>query len=137
MPISRVYFCHNFKNFKLGFQHNDIALLILEFSAPTEHNVKISPVKLNRDPVVQGKATIAGWGQMGWNLPATPNLMETTIDIWSNRKCSGMYGTLAPGGITSNMICGSAVGKDACRVRELNTPIYYFAAYGPEIGLKN
>jgi len=81
-------------------------------------NLNISPVKLSYElPPVAGKALIAGWGQMGWNLPATPNLMETTIDIWTNRKCAAVYGAMAPGGITGNMICGSAVGKDACRVR--------------------
>lgn len=89
-----------------------------------QDNVKISPVKLSYQSQVQGKATIAGWGQMGWNLPPTPNLMETRIDIWSNRKCAAMYGSLAPGGITSKMICGSAVGKDACRVSVSLTTTY-------------
>lgn len=96
-------------------QHNDIGLLILDQPVPTT-TLKVATVKLSTDPVISsGAVTIAGWGQMGWNLPSSPMLMETTIDIWSNRKCAALYGGLAPGGITNDMLCGSAAGKDACR----------------------
>ncbi len=43
-------------------------------------------------------------------------LQELTIRIWDNKRCSKLYGSIAPGGITPHMLCAGREGKDSCSV---------------------
>merc|ERR1712083_1111614 len=63
----------------------------------------------------EGKmGTVAGWGLLreGGSRPTV--LMELTMKIWGNQKCSTTYGSTAPAGIKDSMMCAGKQGKDSC-----------------------
>lgn len=71
-----------------------------------------------REPLLdkyEGKmGTVAGWGLLkeGGSRPTV--LMELTMKIWNNDKCRTTYGSTAPAGIKSSMLCAGKQGKDSC-----------------------
>lgn len=39
------------------------------------------------------------------------------MEVWDNKRCRQVYGSVAPGGITDHMLCAGKKGKDSCSVR--------------------
>ena len=62
------------------------------------------------------KGTVVGWGLLreGGSRPSV--LQELTMEIWDNARCSSTYGSTAPAGIKSTMLCAGQKGKDSCSV---------------------
>ena len=96
-------------------QDNDFAIITLASDAVFSSTVMpacLPSLSTNYDSRV---ATVAGWGtfQSGGNTsPDTP--YEADVDTITNTACTTntLYN---PGEITSNMICASRSGKDACQ----------------------
>ncbi|CAL4065872.1 unnamed protein product [Meganyctiphanes norvegica] len=93
---------------------HDIALLELDSYTS---NSNIHPVCLptkHKDSTFAGTTgTATGWGSTSWNGPDSSHLQEVELPIITNNKCSSDLDDYA--GITGNMICTYAVGKDACQ----------------------
>ena len=66
--------------------------------------------------------TVAGWGTLreGGSQPAS--LMKVDVKVWKNSDCKQSYGSSAPGGITSHMLCASESDRDSCSVSNPHFP---------------
>ena len=50
-------------------------------------------------------------------------MVQVEVEVWTNDRCKASYGSSAPGGITSHMLCASLPDQDSCSVRYiLNLP---------------
>ncbi len=101
---------------------NDIALLRLATpiderpgagaTLPIAH---LDRVASDAGPLDGVMATVTGWGNTLPNPPGGVNypdqLQEVSLPIITNAACNAAYG----GGITANMLCAAAPGKDACQ----------------------
>ena len=63
--------------------------------------------------------TVAGWGTLREGGGQPNNLMKVDVKVWTNDRCKESYGSSAPGGITSHMLCASEYNKDSCSVSTL------------------
>jgi hypothetical protein len=41
---------------------------------------------------------------------------QVEVEVWTNDRCKSSYGSSAPGGITSHMLCASLPNQDSCSV---------------------
>lgn len=87
---------------------NDVLMIRLE-RAVTD----VEPVTLNTDTVVAAgtDVTVMGWGTTRSGGCASDVLLEVTVQAETNDDCNEAY----DGGITDNMICAAAPGKDSCQ----------------------
>jgi hypothetical protein len=100
---------------------NDIALLRttrpIKYSIDLESgNYSINSICLpiaNSEP--KGKATLAGWGQLGEEKPASDFLQKVDLPKFSLNQCIESYRGHAE--VNYNMICyGGRGGQDSCMV---------------------
>ena len=92
---------------------SDIALIKLSSAADTsDPNIAIVPLNADGNvPIDGGPVTISGWGATSEGGSATNDLLFVTVNAISNTDCNVQYN----GGITDNMLCAQAGGKDACQ----------------------
>jgi len=80
------------------------------------YNSNIQPICLAQGgkKYVGNTVTVAGWGTLreGGSQPAS--LMKVDVKVWTNSECKSSYGSSAPGGITSHMLCASESDRDSC-----------------------
>ena len=95
-----------------------MAILTLESPAPIGSNPNVRQVCLpsTDESFVNREAIVAGWGSLRFGGSQPSLLHMVTVKIWENRRCGSNYGSNAPGGITSRMMCASLPGKDSCQV---------------------
>merc|ERR1711970_1314333 len=102
------------KGFSSSTLWNDVAILTLEDDV--QYNSNIQPICLaqGHKKYVGNTVTVAGWGTLreGGSQPAS--LMKVDVKVWENSRCKESYGSSAPGGITSHMLCASESDKDSC-----------------------
>ena len=99
------------------FQHSDIAMLVL--AKPIKYTATVRAVCLptDRNENYEGKkGTVVGWGLLSEGGRRPTVLQEITMKIWNNKKCSDLYGNVAPAGIKDSMMCAGQQGKDSCSV---------------------
>jgi len=81
-----------------------------------DYNINIQPICLadGNNKYVNEEVTVAGWGTLteGGKQPAS--LMKVDVKVWMNARCKSSYGSSAPGGITSHMLCASETDRDSC-----------------------
>lgn len=94
--------------------HNDVAILTMEDAV--EYNRNIQPICLahGTSQYVNQRVTVAGWGTLTEGGRQPDELMKVDVDVWTNDKCKVSYGSNAPGGITSHMLCASRPQRDSC-----------------------
>ena len=82
------------------------------------YNTNIQPICLasGNNKYVNRHVTVAGWGTLSEAGSQPANLMKVDVNVWTNDKCDKSYGSSAPGGITSHMLCASDYKKDSCSV---------------------
>ncbi|TRY75247.1 hypothetical protein TCAL_01673 [Tigriopus californicus] len=103
------------KSFKTSTFHNDVAILVME--TPITFTDVIQPVCLEEDPnklFVGETLQVAGWGRTSEKGISSSHLRKVEVQVWENDKCAQSYGSNAPGGITSGMLCASSEKKDSC-----------------------
>lgn len=102
------------KGFSSSTLWNDVAILTLEDKV--SYNSNIQPICLAQGgkKYVGNTVTVAGWGTLreGGSQPAS--LMKVDVKVWTNSECKTSYGSSAPGGITSHMLCASESDRDSC-----------------------
>lgn len=102
------------KGFSSSTLWNDVAILTLEDKV--SYNSNIQPICLAQGgkKYVGNTVTVAGWGTLreGGSQPAS--LMKVDVKVWTNSECKSSYGSSAPGGITSHMLCASESDRDSC-----------------------
>merc|ERR1712088_1075197 len=91
--------------------NNDFA--ILRLSSPVNYTTQVSPACLPADVTadyVNAVATVTGWGTLesgGWQ---PTELHEVDVKVTTNKLCRKLVG-----GISKNMLCAAAPGKDSCQ----------------------
>jgi len=91
--------------------NNDFA--ILRLSSPVNYTTQVSPACLPADVTadyVNAVATVTGWGTLesgGWQ---PTELHEVDVTVTTNKVCRKLVG-----GISKNMLCAAAPGKDSCQ----------------------
>jgi len=102
------------KGFSSKTLHYDVAILTLE--DPVDFNEYISPICLARgnNQYEYQRVTVSGWGTLQDRGRQPDDLMKVDVEVWRNSDCKSSYGTNAPGGITSHMLCASLPNKDSC-----------------------
>ena len=91
---------------------NDFALLKL--GQCQTFGQGIAPACLPKDDTkdfVGSTATVTGWGKLSSNGKQPNILQEVDLNVLTNEQCRRSYGN----GITREMICASAKGKDSCQ----------------------
>ena len=78
----------------------------------------IQPICLARgsNSYVDRRVTVSGWGTLSEGGSQPNNLMKVDVKVWTNQRCKSSYGSSAPGGITSHMLCASEYQRDSCSV---------------------
>lgn len=104
------------KEFSQQTLHKDVAMVTLANPVPSSYSKTIRPVCLasGSDQYTGRKGTVVGWGSLYENGPQPNELMELTMEIWDQQKCSTTYGAQAPGGIMPHMLCAGQKGQDSC-----------------------
>jgi len=104
-------------DFKQNTLDYDVAILTLSTPAPTGasniQQICLPSVSIDYKAY---QAVVAGWGStkaIGFSQPDA--LKKVVVEIWDNSRCSSSYGSDAPGGITSRMMCANLPGKDSCQ----------------------
>lgn len=97
-------------NYNVATFDSDIALLKLETaSVPPAEEIGL----YQGDPAVGSDATVVGWGDTTNSLGDFPFILqEVVLQVVSNTDCNAA--SAYNGGITDNMICAAAPGKDSC-----------------------
>lgn len=99
------------EEFDQDMMRNDIALLRLGRSAPTQY----PPIqRATRVEDLSGRpVTAIGWGKTSVDGTTSLQLRETTLAVTTPEECAAKY---SPGfQIGPGMVCASAPGKDACQ----------------------
>ncbi|CAG7730086.1 unnamed protein product [Allacma fusca] len=98
------------KQFSSTTLHNDIAILTL--SSPVTYNSNVRAISPSSSS--GSTATVAGWGRLydGGMFPSV--LYYVNVNIVPNSSCKQTYGSRAPGGIISSMVCAGSRAGDAC-----------------------
>ena len=97
-------------------------MAILTMEDDVQFNNYIQPICLARgsNSYVDRKVTVAGWGTLSEGGSQPSNLMKVDVKVWTNARCKSSYGSSAPGGITSHMLCASdnvnRRPRDSCSV---------------------
>merc|ERR1719225_1322775 len=103
------------KDFTMETLHSDIAILVLKEPIKYSSTVRRVCLPSSSTDTYEGKmGTVVGWGLLreGGSRPTV--LMELSMKIWNNDKCRTTYGSTAPAGIKSTMMCAGKQGKDSC-----------------------
>jgi len=102
------------KGFSSSTLWNDVAILTLEDDVQYTSNIQPICLAQGRKKYVGNTVTVAGWGTLreGGSQPAS--LMKVDVKVWENSRCKESYGSSAPGGITSHMLCASESDRDSC-----------------------
>ena len=85
----------------------------------------VQPICLETDDArtfVGEEVEVSGWGTLSASGSQPNELRKVKVKVWTNSRCNTSYGSNAPGGITSGMICASDTRKDSCSVSDPNTP---------------
>ncbi|XP_037092372.1 transmembrane protease serine 9-like isoform X4 [Pollicipes pollicipes] len=102
------------KGFSDQTLHTDIALLTL--TEPVKYRDHIRPVCMaeGSNNYTGNLVTVAGWGTLSEAGRQPDKLQKVDLKVWKNAECAASYGSSAPGGIISSMLCASRDGKDSC-----------------------
>merc|ERR1711881_19756 len=102
------------KGFSSSTLWNDVAILTLEDDVKYNNNIQPICLAQGSRKFVGNTVTVAGWGTLreGGSQPAS--LMKVDVKVWENSRCKSSYGSSAPGGITSHMLCASESDRDSC-----------------------
>lgn len=83
----------------------------------------VQPICLEEDTsklFVGETVQVAGWGSTSEKGSQSSQLRKVDVEVWRNDDCRRSYGSNAPGGITSSMLCAASRNKDSCSVSEPN-----------------
>merc|ERR1712012_1341787 len=106
------------KGFSSSTLWNDVAILTMEDDV--QFTTNIQPICLARgsNSYVDRRVTVSGWGTLSEGGSQPNNLMKVDVKVWTNQRCKSSYGSSAPGGITSHMLCASdnvnGLPRDSC-----------------------
>jgi secreted trypsin-like serine protease len=102
------------KGFSSSTLWNDVAILTLD--SAVQYSDTIQPICLAQgsQTYVNNIVTVAGWGTLREGGSQPSSLMKVDVKVWTNERCKSSYGSSAPGGITSHMLCASEYNKDSC-----------------------
>jgi len=102
------------KGFSSSTLWNDVAILTLEENVDFNSNIQPICLAEGSSTYVDNIVTVAGWGTLkeGGKQPSV--LMKVDVKVWTNDRCKSSYGSQAPGGITSHMLCASDKNRDSC-----------------------
>jgi len=102
------------KGFSSSTLWNDVAVLTLEDDVSFTDNIQPICLPKGSSSYLDNIVTVAGWGTLkeGGKQPST--LRKVDVKVWSNERCKTSYGSNAPGGITSHMMCASDTNRDSC-----------------------
>ncbi|CAB4069131.1 SYDE [Lepeophtheirus salmonis] len=116
-----IFTCSCTKVFSANTLYNDVAILTLRASDNTE--------------TYEGDiVTVAGWGTLSDGGRQSSILQKVSVGVWSNYDCGASYGSRAPGGIKSHMLCAASKGKDSCS-GDSGGPLFYCDTYCTQIGI--
>jgi len=102
------------KGFSSSTLWNDVAILTMEDDVEFTPNIQPICLAEGSSSYVDNIVTVAGWGTLkeGGKQPSV--LMKVDVKVWTNERCKTSYGSNAPGGITSHMMCASDTNRDSC-----------------------
>merc|ERR1711899_631372 len=102
------------KGFSSSTLWNDVAILTLD--SAVQYSDTIQPICLAQgsQTYVNNIVTVAGWGTLREGGSQPSSLMKVDVKVWTNERCKSSYGSSAPGGITSHMLCASEYQRDSC-----------------------
>ncbi|XP_020805953.1 trypsin beta [Drosophila serrata] len=90
-------------------ESNDVAVIRLQ--KPLRFNKNVKPIPLaTTSPASGSLAIVSGWGSTGWQMAGSTNLLVVKLPIIDYESCL----KTAYQGITDDMICAAAPGKDSC-----------------------
>jgi len=95
------------KGFSSSTLWNDVAILTMEDDVQFNNNIQPICLARGSNSYVDRKVTVAGWGTLSEGGSQPSNLMKVDVKVWTNARCKSSYGSSAPGGITSHMLCAS------------------------------
>lgn len=106
------------KKFSSSTLHYDVAILTLdtEDEGVIKFGPTIQPICLaqGNDQYEDKRVTVSGWGTLKEGGRQPDSLMKVGVKVWDNPRCKSSYGSQAPGGITSHMLCASLPSLDSC-----------------------
>lgn len=102
------------KGFSSSTLWNDVAILTMEDDVKFTTNIQPICLAAGSNKYVNSHVTVAGWGTLSEAGSQPAKLMKVDVNVWTNSRCSSSYGSSAPGGITSHMLCASDTQKDSC-----------------------
>jgi len=122
------------KGFSSSTLWNDVAILTLEDDV--KYNDHIQPICLaeGSQKYVDNRVTVAGWGTLSEGGSQPSNLMKVEVNVWTNDRCKKSYGSSAPGGITSHMLCASDYKRDSCS-GDSGGPLFHCKGQCEQIGI--
>ena len=112
---------------------NDNDMALLKLATPIDERpagpglpiefITLSPA--NVGDLVGVNTTVTGWGNRAANPPGGSDypskLHEVEVSILANAACNAIY----DGGITANMVCAAAPGRDSCQGDSGGPLVYY------------
>ena len=97
-----------------------MAILTMEDSVRFTTNIQPICLARGSNSYVDRRVTVSGWGTLSEGGSQPNNLMKVDVKVWTNQRCKSSYGSSAPGGITSHMLCASdnvnGLPRDSCSV---------------------
>jgi len=102
------------KGFSSSTLWNDVAILTMEDDVQYTNNIQPICLASGGNKYVDRTVTVAGWGTLSEAGSQPANLMKVDVKVWTNGRCKSSYGSSAPGGITSHMLCASDYNRDSC-----------------------
>jgi secreted trypsin-like serine protease len=103
------------KGFSSTTLWNDVAILTLDEEVSMNNdNIQNICLASSKNTFQSQRVTVAGWGTLSEGGPQPATLMKVDVKVWDNDKCKRSYGSSAPGGITSHMLCASEHKRDSC-----------------------
>jgi len=102
------------KGFSSSTLWNDVAILTMEDDVQFTTNIQPICLAQGANKYVNSHVTVAGWGTLSEAGSQPANMMKVDVKVWTNDMCDSSYGSSAPGGITSHMLCASDYQKDSC-----------------------
>merc|ERR1712066_622256 len=102
------------KGFSSSTLWNDVAILTMEDDVQFTTNIQPICLAQGANKYVNSHVTVAGWGTLSEAGSQPASMMKVDVKVWTNDMCDSSYGSSAPGGITSHMLCASDYQKDSC-----------------------
>ncbi|XP_071746633.1 transmembrane protease serine 9 [Lepeophtheirus salmonis] len=123
------------KSFSANTLYNDVAILTLRGSIDFSKSVQPICLASDNTETYEGDiVTVAGWGTLSDGGRQSSILQKVSVGVWSNYDCGASYGSRAPGGIKSHMLCAASKGKDSCS-GDSGGPLFYCDTYCTQIGI--